>query len=227
MEKLDLFLDTHLPKKEVVIKKPELYYEFVDIDYYDTSNLREYVNVSKSYDVNLTFIRYNPKYSHIWKIQKLLNGNILSKEYYKKHRPEILIKMKRYYQKHKEKLKTYGADYYQKNKEKIKSKRTCECGRIVSNGGYLLHLRSKLHNKLIKKEKPVIKKEIKIKIKITKKEYYKKNKKEINNKVLDYYYKTRRNINLEKITCKCGRTVSKGNYHIHLKSNIHKKRINI
>ena len=42
---------------------------------------------------------------------------------------------------------------------------------------------------------------------------------------LKYYWKTSRNKRLEKITCKCGRKVNRGNIFQHKRSVIHKQLI--
>lgn len=42
---------------------------------------------------------------------------------------------------------------------------------------------------------------------------------------LTYYYNVKRSELLKKITCSCGRVVSKGNYLSHTRTTIHHKRL--
>ena len=47
--------------------------------------------------------------------------------------------------------------------------------------------------------------------------------KENRSKSLNYYYNSRRTMLMEKITCKCGKTINRGNLIQHSQSEVHKK----
>ncbi len=148
MEKLNRYLDELFPKPEKKEEEKEFYYEFEETNYFDTANPRQYVDISTSYNVYLTFIPYRSKYKHIWKIHNRSNGNILSKEYYKKHKVKISVKKKIHYQKNKTKIKNSNLNYYYKTRREFAMKKiTCECGRTVSNSSYLTHLKSNIHKR--------------------------------------------------------------------------------
>ena len=108
--------------------------------------------------------------------------------------------------------------YYNKYRVPI----TCMCGKKLFQLSLKYHLTSHSHRENMKLKN--------IDIPISNKgvnEYsrnkYKKNTEVMKTKVLNYYYKTRRDKVLKKVDCECGRTVSRGNLKTHLKSNIHKK----
>ena len=136
------------------------------------------------------------------------------------------------------------------NNEDKKRDVKCECGRTIQKSFHSKHIHTGIHYRLIhgiKKERVKYKKKVKchlyeealaeslVNMEITKKrikkirfdreKYYEDNHKIMIKKSLDYYYRVDKVERLKKITCECGRIVSKGNLTTHLKSKIHKRRL--
>ena len=150
MEKLNKYLGY---KQEDNTNKYIMAKNIEDIDYEENYD-REYVDLSTSYSVYLTHIGYNSKYRNIVKIHKLSNNRILSSEYYKKNKDLVLSKMKVYYTKNTKILRKKSLDYYYNTRRKTALKKIiCECGRTVSKGNHITHLKSNIHKKWMKKKK--------------------------------------------------------------------------
>lgn len=126
------------------------------------------------------------------------------------------------------------------NNEDKKRDVKCECGRTIQKSFHSRHIHTGIHYRLIhgiKKERQVYKKKkmnmesflAQGRILRTKgfdrEKYYEDNHNIMIKRSLDYYYKVDKVKRLKKITCKCGRIVSKGNLTTHLKSKIHKRRL--
>jgi hypothetical protein len=76
------------------------------------------------------------------------------KMYYENNRIEIIEKVNKYWEKNKESINEKKRIFYEKNKEEINEKQkqmmVCECGREITRCKISRHLKSKLHNKLLK-----------------------------------------------------------------------------
>lgn len=75
------------------------------------------------------------------------------RKYYLAHRDRIIASvLQKYYENHDEK-KDYQRKYYQANharcREWARAKNECVCGRAVANSNFALHLRSKIHARLL------------------------------------------------------------------------------
>ena len=84
-----------------------------------------------------------------------------AKAYREEHKEKILEQGKEHYQNNKERIKENQKEYYENNKEKkyqkVKERNSiefvCECGRTITQGCKAKHLKSKIHNDLMKELK--------------------------------------------------------------------------
>lgn len=76
------------------------------------------------------------------------------KEYYDNHRDERIEYQKTYNSANSDKLKEYQKQYYEKYREeklkKLNEKITCDCGKVISRSSANKHLKTKLHEKLLR-----------------------------------------------------------------------------
>ena len=83
------------------------------------------------------------------------------KQYYENNKEHISQQQKNHYENNKEHISQQHKQYYentkeqkyQKAKEKILTEIVCECGRTIIHGGKARHLKTKIHNDLIKELK--------------------------------------------------------------------------
>lgn len=138
--------------------------------------------------------------------QYKINGNFNEKDYREKNKEKIALKSKEWRENNKDILSTKAKEYKEKNKDKIKEK---------NKKNYEKNKESALARN--KKWRDNHKDEV---VKASK-EYYANNKEQLAIKQKEYYEKNCKEKRKEKITCECGREVSRGNHTEHKKTKYH------
>lgn len=183
-----------------------------------------------------TTMGYSHKFKNIYEIHKDINSNLRSMWYYYTFMRVSEIcscgkKLMKGSMKSHLKRKIHFDRLNGVEKENMLEEITCECGNEMLKQNLKLHLKLKIHfNRMKEKEigsvpkRPVgrPKKPAHPKVeRVT----YENNKEIIIQRNLDYYYKTGRTKMLKKVTCECGNVITKGNLKVHLKSNMHARRL--
>ena len=192
------------------------YYVCMDCGLISLDKKEEYDNIEFSEGFRqyndkyyITEMRFSNKFKNVFNIHRLRNNNVRSHWYYWNI---------------------------------LRVDMVCSCGKTLYKGSIRQHLASNIHAQtLYFKENPKLlihfskqkkKQKKKIKYKYEKTKYkinniYENNKEYIKKRNLEYYYKTRKSKVLEKVECKCGRKVSKGNLPAHTQSKIHHRLLSL